>query len=125
MAAPNIAALATITGITSHVVLSTTQPTGIVTNASGSNAVYKVNNIRIANTNNGASRDVSITYGVVGAGAGTSCFLASNITVPSNAALQLLDKDSFIYMEEGTVITGIAQTANELNVAVVYEKIEE
>lgn len=123
MAAPNIASLSTITGVTSYIGLSTSQPVGILTNSSGSNKVFKVNSIRVANKNNGASRDVSVTYGVVGAGIGKSTFLVSNITVPSNSALQVVDKNSFIYMEEGTNIIGIAQTANELDVTITYESI--
>jgi len=121
MTAPNIASLVTITGFTTYSGITTTSPVGILTNSAGSNSVYKVNTIRLANKNNGASRDCSITYGSVSAASST--YLVYNATIPSNSSLFINDKNTFIYMEEDTRIVAIAQTANEIDVTITYDRI--
>lgn len=121
MTAPNINSLVSIIGFTTYVGVNSTSPVGILTNSAGSNSIYKVNTIRLANRNNGASRDCSITYGSVSTASST--YLVQNVTIPSNSSLYVSDKNTFIYMEENTRLVAIAQTANEIDVTVTYERI--
>ena len=50
MAAPNIVAVATITGKTTYTSLTTTSVTSVLSNAASSGKVLKVNNVIVANT---------------------------------------------------------------------------
>ncbi len=49
MAAPNIVNITTLTGKTTYVNLTTTGSTSILSNASGSNRVYKINSLFVSN----------------------------------------------------------------------------
>ena len=49
MAAPNIVNVATITGKTATVALSSTNATAVVSNAASSSKVFKINMIQVAN----------------------------------------------------------------------------
>ena len=51
MAAPNIVNISTLTGKTTYVNLTTTGSTSVLSNASGSNRVYKINRWRGTNKN--------------------------------------------------------------------------
>jgi hypothetical protein len=120
MAAPNIVNVATITGKTVGAAL-TTSSADIVTNSAASNKVFKVNSIRVANVNGGASADV--TVGFYDASTTTTYRLAFTVNVPADASLVVLDKDAQIYLEEGDKITALASVNSFLEIVVSYEEL--
>ena len=123
MAAPNIVGVTTIVGITTMVSLSTTTPTVIVSNASSSNKVLKINTIIAANVDGTSAADITIKLHSAAAGAGTSQALASTVSVAADSTLVVLDKASSIYLEENRSITAQASAANDIDVVCSYEEI--
>ena len=123
MAAPNIVNVSTITGITSKVALSSTSQTTLVSNAASSNKVFKINMIQVANVDGTNACDVTVDVHSAASGGGTAYSLVSTISVPADASLVALDKNTAIYLEENTSITATASAANDLEVLVSYEEI--
>lgn len=123
MTAPNIVNVATITGKTAKIALSSTSATTLVTNAASSDKVFKINMIQVANVDGTNACDVTVDVHSAASGGGTAYSLASTISVPADASLVVLDKNTAIYLEENTSITATAGTANDLEVLVSYEEI--
>lgn len=119
MAAPNLKNPNTILGITSSVGITTTAITGIVTNTSGSNKVYKINSIFAANIN--GSLDVDISVSVLRNN--TDVYLAKTITVPADATQIISSKETYFYLEENVGIRAQASIANGIDLIVSYEEI--
>jgi hypothetical protein len=117
MAAPNIVNVTTITGKTAVAVL-TTSAADIISNASGSNTVVKVNNLAVANYTGS-----SVTTTVTVVRSATSYYLAGTITVPANSTLVVVGKDTGIYLEEGDKIQALASAGTSASVIASYEII--
>ena len=123
MAAPNIVNVATITGKTATVALSSTNATVLVTNAASSNKVFKINMIQVANVDGTNACDVTIDVHSADDGAGTAYSLVSTASVAADSSMVVLDKNTAIYLEEDKSITATAGTANDLEIIVSYEEI--
>jgi len=123
MAAPNIVGVSTITGKTSTTSLTTTSATSIVSNAASSGKVFKINMIQIANVDGANACNITISHNSAAAGAGTNSEIVSTISVPADASLIAMDKNTAIYLEEDKSITATASAANDLKVIVSYEEI--
>ena len=123
MAAPNIVNVSTITGISSTTALSTTSQTTLVSNAASSGKVFKINMIQVANVDGTNACDVTVDVHSAATGGGTAYSLVSTVSVPADASLVVLDKNTAIYLEEDRSITATAGTANDLEVIVSYEEI--
>tara|TARA_S200002703_G_scaffold15916_1_gene13528 strand:+ start:1427 stop:1801 length:375 start_codon:yes stop_codon:yes gene_type:complete len=123
MAAPNIVNVATITGKTDQVNLTTTSATAVVSNAASSGKVFKVNSLTVANVDGSAAADITISVYSEDDIGGTATELVSTITVPADATLVVIDKNNSIYLEEDMSIGATAGTANDLKVIVSYEEI--
>lgn len=118
MAAPNIVNVTSIFGRTAHLNL-TTSSQSVVTNASNSNKVFKINTIIVANIDGSAAADVTVNFN----NAGTSFALANTISVPADSTLVVLDKNSAIYLEENDAIQALASANGDLVIHVSYEEI--
>ena len=123
MAAPNIVNVATITGKTATVALSSTNATVLVTNAASSNKVFKINMIQVANVDGTNACDVTVDVHSQDDGAGTAYSLVSTASVAADSSMVVLDKNTAIYLEEDKSITATAGTANDLEIIVSYEEI--
>ena len=123
MAAPNIVAVANILGKSTFVSLTTTDATTLLSNASGSNKVFKVNNVVVANTDGTNAVNFTLNYNTAAAGGGTNVDMVSTVSIPANASLIAMDKSTSIYLEENTSLTVQAGTASKLKVTVSYEDI--
>ena len=123
MAAPNIVGVSTITGKTSTTALTTTSATTLVSNAASSGKVFKINMIQIANVDGTNACDVTVDVHSAASGGGTAYSLVSTVSVPADASLVAVDKNTAIYLEEDKSITATAGTANDLEVIVSYEEI--
>ena len=123
MAAPNLVTVGTITGKTTYTALSTTSETSVLSNASGSNTVLKINNIVVSNVDGVSAADITIAINSAAAGAGTSYAIASTISVPADASLIVVDKSTAIYLEEDKSITATAGAGGDLEVVISYEEI--
>jgi hypothetical protein len=123
MAAPNIVNVITITGVTTFLSgISTTTGSVIISNATSSNQVYKLNTLMASNTTSTiANITVKLFNGA--AGAGTSVSIASTISIPSGSSLVIVGKDTPIYIEENRSITAIASSISAIDVIASYEVI--
>ena len=123
MAAPNIVNVSTITGKSFYLALSTTSATELVSNAASSGKVFKINMIQVTNVDGSNACDVTVDYHTQDDIGGTAYSLASTVSVPADASLVVLDKNTAIYLEEDRSISVTAGTANDLEVLVSYEEI--
>ena len=123
MAAPNIVNVATITGKTGFLALGTTSQETLLNNAVDSGKVFKVNMIQVANVDGTNACDVTVDVHSAAGGGTTAYSLVSTVSVPADASLVVLDKNTALYLEENRSITATAGTANDLEVIVSYEEI--
>lgn len=123
MAAPNVVNVATITAKSALVALSSTSQTTLVSNAASSGKVFKINMIQVANVDGSNAADVTIDVHSAAAGGGTAYSLVATASVPADASLIAVDKNTALYLEEDKSITATASAANDLEVIVSYEEI--
>jgi len=121
MAAPNIVNVTSIYGKTMGAALGTSANTDILT--CPSNKVLKINSIIVANVDGGSSADVTVSFYDNSATARYK--LASTITVPADATMVVLGKDSPIYLEESDQIEASASAASDLEMVISYEELDD
>jgi hypothetical protein len=123
MANPNIVNVTSILGETTYAALTTTLTTVLLANAAASGKVYKVNSIMVANVDGTNAADVTVDINTAAGGGGTSYALASTISVPADATLNLVDKNSSFYLMEDKSIIGGASANSDLEIIISYEII--
>jgi hypothetical protein len=122
MANPNIVNVTSILGETIVGSLTTTL-TVLVSNAASSGKVYKINTIIASNID--GTNDGAVTFGINSnvSGTGTTIDLASTVTVPADATLVILDKNTSFYLLEDKSIVGLANANSTLEYVISYEVI--
>jgi hypothetical protein len=123
MANPNIVSVNSIFGNTTGIALTTTLTTVLLANASSSGKVYKIESIMIANVDGTNAADVTVDWNTNAGGTGTSFALAATISVPADATLNLVDKNSSFYLMENQSIIGGASANSDLECIISYEEI--
>ena len=123
MAAPNMVNVTTITGKTAVASLTTTNATLVVENAASSGKVLKINTIIVSNINATLNRTITVSLYSEDNIGGTATQIASTVTVPADASLVVISKDTGIYLEEDKSIGATASDANDLKVVCSYEEI--
>ena len=123
MAAPNIVNVTTITGKSAVVSLTTTSATAVVSNAASSGKVFKINSLVVSNVDGANAADITVSYYSEDDTGGTATEIVSTISVPADATLVVIDKNTSIYLEEDRSIGATAGAANDLKVLVSYEEI--
>jgi hypothetical protein len=123
MAAPNIVNVTTITGKANVVSLTDTNATAVVSNAASSGKVFKINSLVVSNVDGTNAADITVSYYSEDDIGGTATEIVSTISVPADASLVVIDKNTSIYLEEDRSIGATAGTANDLKVLVSYEEI--
>ena len=116
MAAPNIVNVATITGKTS-VLTVTTSATAIVTNSAASGKVFKVNALYVSNVDGTNNADVNVDL----YRSSTAYHIAKTVNVPAYATLDIISKA--IYLEEGDSLRLTANANSDLEAVCSYEEI--
>ena len=123
MAAPNIVNVTTITGKSNVVSLTDTNATAVVSNAASSGKVFKINSLVVSNVDGTNAADITVSYYSEDDIGGTATEIVSTISVPADASLVVIDKNTSIYLEEDRSIGATAGTASDLKVLVSYEEI--
>ena len=118
MANPNIVNVATINGKTDVFALTTTE-TNLVT--ATANTVFKINSIMVSNIDGTNAADVTIKYN----DGSNDRAIASTISVPADATLVSVDKNSTFYLEQGYVLKGQASADGDLECLVSYEILDD
>jgi hypothetical protein len=116
MAAPNIVNVSTIYGKTAAAAVTTTA-SALVTNASSSGKVIKVNSVYVSNVNGSTAADFTLD---IYRGA-TAYRVANLVSVPAKTVLDVVNKS--FYLEEGDVLRVTASANSYLEVACSYEEI--
>ena len=124
MANPNIVAVASIYGKTVYDADIATSASSLVSNAASSGEILKINSLIIANIDGTNNADFTVTLRNA-AGGTTYSTLAYTITVPSDATLVVISKDSSIYLEEDMSLYVLASAAGDLSATCSYEEISE
>lgn len=119
MANPNIVGVTAIYGKTAGQSVGTSA-SAIVTNASGSGKIIKINSLIISNINGTTPADITAD---VYKDQTTSYRFAYTISVPNDATLVLISKDTAIYLEENDSIRLLASTTSYLEAVCSYEEI--
>ena len=120
MAAPNLVNVSTITAKSVQAALTTTLTTEILANASSSGKVFKVNNVLVANIDGSSAVDISVFITKSG---GSPLAIASTISVPADATLTVIDKDTGLYLEEGDNIEAGASANSDATITINYEEL--
>lgn len=118
MANPNIVNVSDIRGKTA-VQNVTTSATAIVENTAGSNKIFKINSLTVANIDGVNSADITVDVFRGGA----SYDIAFTIAVPADSTLVVISKDTAIYLEEGDSLRCQASADGDLQVVCSYEEI--
>jgi hypothetical protein len=115
MAAPNLLGTTTVTGKTALATLSTVT-SNVITNASSSSTVDKLNSIVLTNYSN-----ANVTCNVMINRSSTAYFVGGNISVPVYSTLVLLGKDTALYLEEGDVLQANVSANSSVSISASYE----
>ena len=124
MANPNIVSVASIYGRTAYVADVGTSAAGIVINAASSGKINKINSLIIANIDGTNAADITVTVRNA-AGGTTHSTLANTISVPADATLVVISKDTSIYLEEDMSLYLAASATGDLSATCSYEIISE
>ena len=116
MANPNLVNVTSITGESVQAALTTTLTTEIL--AAASDTLVKVNSIIIANIDGTNVVDVSVFITKSG---GSPVAIASTISVPADATLVVIDKNSALYLEEGDNLEAGASANSDATITVNFE----
>jgi hypothetical protein len=123
MAAPNIVNVTTITGKTDQINLNSVSAITVVSNAASSGKVFKINSLIVSNVDGTSAADITVAVYSEDDIGGTATELVSTVSVPADASLVVIDKNTALYLEEDMSIGATAGTANDLKVVVSYEEI--
>jgi len=123
MTAPNIVNVTTITGKTNVVSLTTTSATLVVENPVSSNKVFKINSLVVSNVDGTNAADITVSLYSEDNIGGTATEIVSTVSVPADASLVVIDKNTSIYLEEDKSIGATAGSASDLKVVCSYEEI--
>jgi hypothetical protein len=123
MAAPNIVNITSMIGKTDTTSLTTTSATNILNNAASSGKVLRVTLVRAVNTDGSNAADISVSlYSAASlGGAATELIQAKEVAINTN--LDVITKDTPLYLEEDTSLGATASAANDIKMIVTYEEI--
>ena len=122
MANPNIVAVANIYGKTVFDADVAVTASAIVSNAASSGKILKINSLIIANIDGTNAADITATVRNA-AGGTTYSTLANTISVPADATLVVISKDTSIYLEEDMSIYLASSVAGDLSATCSYDEI--
>lgn len=123
MANPNIVNVTDIRGKTVVADLTTTNATLVVENTAASGKVFKINSLIVSNVDGSSAADITVSLYSEDNIGGTATQIVSTVSVPADASLVVISKDTSIYLEEDKSIGATASAANDLKVVCSYEEI--
>lgn len=117
MAAPNLKSPTTVTGKTTRYAATTTLAEAL-SNPANSGKVLRINVARIANVAASGSISVDISHHR----GSTHSYLLKNATVAQSSSLVVLQRDEYIYLEEGDAIYVKTSASSSADVTFAYEE---
>jgi hypothetical protein len=122
MAAPNIVNVTTIIGKTTTTALTTTAQS-LVSNAASSGKVFKVNSLYVSNIDGSSAQDLTVSLYPEDDIGGSATSIVSTVSVPADATIIVIDKNSSIYLEEDKSIGALSGGNSDLVAICSYEEI--
>lgn len=122
MANPNILTASSITGNVAYSAPANTSATTLITNASSSGTIVKVESLTCANVS-GSTATATVSVNSAAAGGGTAYRLVYQISVPTNATLQVIDKNTPVYLPENSSLVVTSGTSSAIEYVSSYETI--
>ena len=123
MANPNLVTGTSIVGKTNLVRLSDTNATQVVSNAASSGKLFLIDSLTVANVDGTNAADITLQVFASATNSGTATGLLSTVTVPADATLVAVSKDSRLLLTEDMSIYATASAANDLHIIVGYKEI--
>jgi hypothetical protein len=123
MAAPNIVNITSMIGKTDTTSLTTASATNLLNNAASSGKVLRVILIRAVNTDGSNAANISVGLYSAASLGGAQTELIQSKTVAVNANLDIVTKDTPLYLEEDTSLGATASAADDIKMIVTYEEI--
>ena len=121
MTAPNIVDVNAIKGESSVKTTLSTSSSTIVFNQVDSNQVYKINSVVVTNVDGTNAADATVEV----SRQAQKFPIVKTVSVPADASLVVMSKETGIYLEEGDAITAYASASGDLDITVSYETIAE
>ena len=118
MATPNIVSVATINAFCVNGAVTTSNQDVVDVSAE---YVYKINNIIIANID--GTNSATVTVSVSTDNGSNYHAIASTVSVPADATLVVLDKNSALYLDETDLLRVVGSANSDLTYTVSGEKI--
>jgi len=100
----------------------------LLANTAASGKVLKINQIVVANVDGASAADATVAYNTADGGTadgGTSYPIISTVSVPADASIIAVDKNTGIYLEEDRSIVVTSGTASDLTYTISYEEIDD
>jgi len=88
-----------------------------------SNKVFKINSLVVSTVDGTNAADITVSLYSEDNIGGTATEIVSTVSVPADASLVVIDKNTSIYLEEDKSIGATAGTASDLKVVCSYEEI--
>jgi hypothetical protein len=123
MANPNLVTGTSIVGKTNLVRLTDTNATQVVSNAASSNKLFLVDSLTVANVDGTNACDVTLNVFAAATNTGTATGLINTVTVPADATLVAVSKDSPLLLTEDMSVYATASAANDLHVICSYKEL--
>ncbi len=123
MAAPNIVNITSMIGRTGTTSLTTTSATNILNNAASSSKVLRVTLVRAVNVDGSNAADITVSLYSEASLGGTQTELIQAKEVAINTNLDVITKDTPLYLEEDTSLGATASAADDIKMIVTYEEI--
>ena len=123
MAAPNIVNISSMLGKTDTTSLTTTSATNILNNAASSGKVLRVTLVRAVNVDGSNAADISVSIYAEDDLGGSQTELIQAQEVAINTKLDVITKDTPIYLQEDKSLGATASAGNDIKIIVTYEEI--
>lgn len=123
MANPNLNTASTVRGDNSWVRLDTTAETLLVSNAASSNELFLIDSILVSNVDGVNACDITISVYAAAANTGTATKVAHTVTVPADAVLMVVLKDTALKLKEAQSLYAAASAGGDLHVIVNYTRL--
>jgi hypothetical protein len=117
MTAPNLYNIATVTGKTTVVQVTTSRAT-MISNPAGGNMSIRINSLFVTNISNTNSNG---TFTVDFYRNSNSTKIANNSIVEPGNTMIVISKDTSIYLEEGDSLGIVGTTNNTMHALITYE----
>lgn len=123
MANPNLNAATTVLGDNAWVRLDNTTETLLVSNAASSNELFLIDSILVSNVDGTNACDITINAYAAATNTGTATKVAHTVTVPADAVLMVVLKDTALKLKEAQSLYAAASAGGDLHVIVNYTRL--